>query len=101
MIAEIKLWGTLVGYLSDDEENNVYFTYDPAFVERGVEISPIVMRLRREPYSFPRLTSPTFRLLPGLFADSLPDNFGRKVINEYLLSIGRERNSLSPIEELL
>ena len=48
------------------------------------------MPLRKEPYSFPRLTSETFRTLPGLFADSLPDKFGRKVINEYLISIGRD-----------
>jgi serine/threonine-protein kinase HipA len=47
--------------------------------------------LRKEPYSFPRLTSETFRTLPGLFADSLPDKFGRKVINEYLISIGRDK----------
>ena len=101
MIAEVKLWGTLVGYLANDEENNVYFTYDPSFIARGIEISPIVLPLRREPYSFPRLTSETYRTLPGLFADSLPDKFGRKVINEYLISIGRDKNSLTPIEELL
>ena len=101
MIAEVKLWGTLVGYLADDEENNVYFTYDPSFIARGIEISPIMLPLRREPYSFPRLTSETYRTLPGLFADSLPDKFGRKVINEYLISIGRDKNSLTPIEELL
>jgi len=101
MIAEVRLWGTTVGNLASDEENNVYFTYDPAFITRGIEISPIVMPLRKEPYSFPRLTSGTFRTLPGLFADSLPDNFGRKVINEYLISIGRDKNSLTPIEELL
>ena len=101
MIAEVKLWGTLVGYLSDDDENNVHFTYDPSFIDRGVEISPIMLKLRREPYSFPRLTSNTFRTLPGLFADSLPDNFGRRVINEYLTSLGREKNSFTPVEELL
>ena len=101
MIAEVKLWGTLVGYLANDEENNVYFTYDPSFIARGIEISPLVLPLRREPYSFPRLVSETYRTLPGLFADSLPDKFGRKVINEYLISIGRDKNSLTPIEELL
>ena len=101
MIAEVKLWGTLVGYLANDEENNVYFTYDPSFIARGIEISPIMLPLRREPYSFPRLTSETYRTLPGLFADSLPDKFGRKVINEYLISIGRDKNSFTPIEELL
>ena len=101
MIAKVLLWGTVVGYLSNDDENNVYFSYDESFVKRGVEISPIMMPLRTAAYSFPNLISDTFRGLPGLFADSLPDRFGRKVINEYLISIGRDKNSLSPIEELL
>lgn len=101
MIAKVLLWGTVVGYLSNDDENNVYFSYDESFVKRGVEISPIMMPLRTVAYSFSNLISDTFRGLPGLFADSLPDRFGRKVINEYLISIGRDKNSLSPIEELL
>ena len=101
MIAKVLLWGTVVGYLSNDDENNVYFSYDESFVKRGVEISPIMMPLRTAAYSFPNLISDTFRGLPGLFADSLPDRCGRKVINEYLISIGRDKNSLSPIEELL
>ena len=100
MVVEVKLWDTLVGYLSSDNENNIFFTYDDSFIARGIEISPITMKLRKEPYSFPRLSNETYRGLPGLFADSLPDKFGRKVINEYLISIGRDKNSLSPLEEL-
>ena len=100
MIVEVKLWNTIVGYLSNDNENNIFFTYDDSFVNRGIEISPITMKLRREPYSFPRLNNETYKGLPGLFADSLPDKFGRKVINEYLFSIGRDKNSLTPLEEL-
>ena len=100
MIVEVKLWNTTVGYLSTDENNVIYFTYDKSFVERGVEISPIAMRLRNEPYSFPLLRSETYRGLPGLFADSLPDKFGRKVINEYLLANGIDRNSFTPLQEL-
>lgn len=100
MIVEVKLWNTTVGYLSTDTENNIFFTYDDAFIERGIEISPVMMRLRKEPYSFPRLNKETYRGLPGIFADSLPDKFGRRVINEYLISIGRDKNSLTPLEQL-
>ena len=82
MIVEVKLWGTLVGYLSSDKDNNIYFSYDESFINKGIEISPTIMKLRKEPYSFPLLNKETFKGLPGLFADSLPDRFGRKVINE-------------------
>lgn len=100
MIVEVKLWNTIVGYLSSDDNNVIYFTYDKSFVERGVEISPITMKLRNEPYSFPLLRSETYRGLPGLFADSLPDKFGRKIINEYLLANGIDRSSFTPLQEL-
>ena len=100
MVVEVKLWNTTVGYLTEDDNNIIHFTYDKSFVNRGIEISPITMRLRNDPYYFPQLRSETFRTLPGLFADSLPDKFGRKVINEYLLSNGIDRNSFTPLQEL-
>ena len=100
MIVEVKLWSTTVGYLSTDDNNIIYFTYDKSFVERGIEISPLTLKLRNEPYSFPMLRSETYRGLPGLFADSLPDKFGRKVINEYLIANGIDRRSFTPLQEL-
>ena len=100
MVVEVKLWNTTVGYLSADSNNNIFFTYEKTFIERGVELSPLTMKLRSEPYSFPMLRSDTYRGLPGLFADSLPDKFGRKVINEYLLANGIDRNSFTPLQEL-
>ena len=100
MVVEVKLWGTTVGYLSSDENNTIFFNYEKTFVERGVEISPIMMKLRNGSYSFPLLRSDTYRGLPGLFADSLPDKFGRKVINEYLLANGIDRNTFTPLQEL-
>ena len=100
MIVEVKLWNTTVGYLSTDENGTIFFTYEKAFIERGVELSPLMMKLRNESYSFPLLRSETYRGLPGLFADSLPDNFGRKVINEYLVANGIDRSSFDPLQEL-
>ena len=75
MIVEVKLWNTTVGYLSEDSNNTIFFTYEKSFIDRGVELSPLMMKLRSEPYSFPLLKSETYRGLPGLFADSLPDKF--------------------------
>ena len=100
MIVEVKIWNTTVGYLSEDSDNTIFFTYEKSFIDRGVELSPLMMKLRSEPYSFPLLKSETYRGLPGLFADSLPDKFGRKVINEYLLENGIDRNTFTPLQEL-
>jgi len=59
-----------------------------------------MMPLREFPYEFPELARETFRGLPGLLADSLPDDFGNAVINEWLASQGRSPDSLNPVERL-
>ena len=42
----------------------------------------------------------TFKGLPGLLADSLPDKFGNAVIDAWLASQGRTAESFHPVERL-
>ena len=51
-------------------------------------------------FSFPFLNPETFKGLPGLLADSLPDRFGNKVIDAWLAANGRTSESMNPIERL-
>jgi serine/threonine-protein kinase HipA len=51
-------------------------------------------------FSFPTLARQTFRGLPGMLADALPDRFGDSVINAWLSRQGRSAESFSPIERL-
>lgn len=44
-------------------------------------------------YGFPALSKDTFYGLPGFLADSLPDKFGTKLIERYLLERGRDIRS--------
>ena len=99
-IVRVKMWGTTIGYLHQEENGIVGFQYDEDFIGSGIEVSPIKMPLSHRTYSFPALAEETFHGLPGLVADSLPDRFGNIVINRYLESQGREENSLSVIEKL-
>lgn len=101
MIAvEVKLWGTTIGALSMVEGEQVArFEYAPGFLEAGVEPSPIIMPVSKRIYSFPQL-SRTFHGLPGLFADSLPDKFGNKVIDSWLMRQGRNPESFTALERL-
>ena len=101
MIAvEVKLWGTTIGALSMGEGETVaQFEYAPDFVGAGVEPSPIMMPVSKQIYSFP-LLSRTFHGLPGLFADSLPDKFGNKVIDSWLMRQGRDPGSFTALERL-
>ena len=96
----VKMWGTTVGYLHQDDNGMVGFQYDEEFLKSNIEISPIKMPLSTATYTFPTLPEQTFHGLPGMVADSLPDKFGNIVINRYLESKGRTADSLSVIEKL-
>lgn len=100
-LAEIRLWGRTIGAVSWDESPRLaHVEYDPAFIKSGIHVAPIVMPLSNTIYSFPALPYETFRGLPGLLADSLPDDFGNALINAWLAKNGRDPASFNPVERL-
>jgi serine/threonine-protein kinase HipA len=100
-LAEVKLWGRTIGAVSlGDGDSVAVFEYDPAFVQSGIALSPLMMPPSSRVYSFPELSQETFYGLPGLLADSLPDTFGNALINAWLATQGRQANSFNAIERL-
>ncbi|MEQ1928970.1 MAG: type II toxin-antitoxin system HipA family toxin [Parvularculaceae bacterium] len=99
--ARVNLWGREIGAVSwlDDREISV-FQYAPDFSESGIEVAPLMMPLRDTPYEFPGLPRDTFKGLPGLLADSLPDKFGNAVIDAWLAAQGRSPETFNPVERL-
>lgn len=99
--AIVKLWDTTIGYFSlDDSKGFVSFEYDLNFINSGREVSPIKMPLSRKIYEFPELINTSFKGVPGLISDSLPDMFGNAVIDSWLASQGRTSESFSALERL-
>jgi len=107
--AYVKIWGELVGAVLWDEATGfATFEYDPAFLRKGWELAPLQMPLSaaRTPFSFPALRKKadpsldTFKGLPGLLADALPDRYGNELINLWLAQQGRPTNSMNPVEML-
>jgi len=99
--ATVRLWGTDIGYVSLAEgEVLASFEYDRDFLRSGIELSPIRMPLSPQVYSFPELAFQSFRGLPGLLADSLPDKFGNAVIDTWLATQGRRPESFNAVERL-
>ncbi len=100
-VAEVKLWGRTIGAVSWDEPHSIaHFEYDPAFQNSGIEVAPLMMPLSDKIYSFPALPRDTFFGLPGLLADSLPDDFGNALISAWLIKEGRQPNAFNPVERL-
>lgn len=99
-VAKVRIFGIPMGtILWDDSYEVARFEYDDGFVSRGLEPSPLMMPARRGfVYSFPAIGKETFRGLPGLLADSLPDTYGRALFEKWLALTGRI--SGNPIESL-
>jgi serine/threonine-protein kinase HipA len=100
-VAEVQLWGRTIGAVSREAGRDAAaFEYDRAFAGSGIEISPLSMPLSTRVYSFPELSRKTFRGLPGLLADSLPDRFGNTLIDAWLATQGRLPASFNAVERL-
>jgi serine/threonine-protein kinase HipA len=100
-VAEVKLWGRRIGAVSWDEAAGLaHFEYDPDFQRSGIQVAPLTMPLSDRIYTFPALPRETFLGLPGLLADSLPDDFGNALINAWLAEEGREHDALNTVERL-
>lgn len=108
-VAEVHIWGHLAGAIVWDAERQLgSFQYHPDFMQFGYDLSPIQMPLSQGTriHTFPELRPPrhqtedTFKGLPGLLADALPDRYGNKLIDTWLAQQGRPARSMNPIEKL-
>jgi len=107
--AFIKIWNQIIGAVSWDEKKGLAsFEYDSDFKLNGWNLAPIKMPMSsvKNIFSFPDLRASrntefdTFKGLPGLLADVLPDKYGNNLINLWLAQQGRAKNSMNPVEQL-
>ena len=104
--AFVKLWDDLVGAVAWDPDREIsVFEYEPSFLQRNLDIAPLHMPLSQAlrgsvKFTFPGLEKNTYRGLPGLLADALPDNFGNRIIDKWLAEQGRTAQNFSPVERL-
>lgn len=100
-VADVNLWGRRIGAVRQDQPDAVaVFEYDRPFLASNVEPSPLQMPKREGFYEFPALPRATFHGLPGMLWDSLPDHFGRRLIERYFESVGKPVSSLEAVQML-
>ncbi len=108
-VAEVKIWGELVGAVAWNEKIGLAsFEYDSKFKKLNWELSPLKMPINtsKKVITFPELRKSkntefdTFKGLPGLLADVLPDRYGNQLINMWLAQQGRPQDSMNPVEML-
>jgi len=75
----------------------IYFEYDADFIKSGLEISPYRLPLKA---GLTRFEASIFEGLNGVFNDSLPDGWGRLLLDRAMRSQGIMPQELSPLDRL-
>lgn len=106
-ILEVTLFGKNVGVLVWDRNKELgVFEFYSAFTALDIDIAPLTMPISSisigdRIFSFPENLGKTFKGLPGLLADSLPDDYGSAIIDEYFTSKGLSSVEVTPVDRLL
>ena len=85
-----------VGEMVSDGKD-IYFKYYPSFIDTGIEISPIRLPLAEKTYSADIIP---FDGLYGVFNDSLPEGWGRLLIDRKLGNLGIPLTFVTPLDRL-
>lgn len=95
-VAIVKMFGNPIGVFRwDSRYDIVQFEYNKDFIGRGLEPSPLMMPVQSgRIYSFGDIGRETFKGLPGLLADSLPDTYGRALFDRWLILTGRTSSNI-------
>ncbi len=100
---EVRIWGKTVGAVALAPNLGYYaFEYDSKFVKSGIELAPLTMPLgeAREPFVFVDLPELSFKRLPAMLADALPDDFGNALIDAWMAGKGIDKKQVTPLDRL-
>jgi serine/threonine-protein kinase HipA len=79
------------------KNRKIFFEYDAAFIKTGLELSPFKLPLKA---GVIESNDRTFEGLFGVFNDSLPDGWGRLLLDRKLMNAGLNPSTLSPLDRL-
>lgn len=102
-IVEVRIWRKAVGAVALDPKLGYHvFEYQPAFARSGIELAPLTMPLSSasQPFVFPEIPELTYRRLPGMLADALPDDFGNTLIDAWMAREGVATSQITSLDRL-
>ncbi len=79
------------------KDRKIFFEYAPEFMKTGLDLSQLKLPLK------PGVTACEDKLFEGLFGvfnDSLPDGWGRLLLDRKLINMGINAQALSPLDRL-
>jgi serine/threonine-protein kinase HipA len=102
-IIDVILFDKEIGKLGYDVNKKVsYFQYNPNFLESNTytNIFPYILKRIKPVQVFNTFEGDTFRGLPPMIADSLPDTFGNIIFKEWFNSRYKSSKKITPLEQL-
>ncbi|WP_179019555.1 type II toxin-antitoxin system HipA family toxin [Winogradskyella forsetii] len=100
---KVRIFGEEIGILAYDSiKAESYFQHSEVFLQRKhyTNIFPFIIKRVSQTQIFKNYKAHTFRGLPPMIADSLPDDFGNQVFNQWIKSKDIDKHKLSPIFQL-
>lgn len=79
------------------KNRQIFFEYDGSFIKTGLELSPFKLPLKA---GVIQSSDRSFDGLFGIFNDSLPDGWGRLLLDRKLMNAGLNPGALSPLDRL-
>ena len=100
---KVILWGEEIGRLAWEERRRLsYFIYNPDFIMKGLDISPLVA-----PIAGVRALAPVwgenakiYQKLPAFLADSLPDAWGNQLFDLWRQQRHLSNADITPLDKL-
>lgn len=80
-----------------DVDGEIYFKYDQNFLKKNINPSPFKLQFNESIQKCPKIP---FDNLFGVFNDSLPDAWGKLIVDRHLLSLNKNPDLLSPLQRL-
>jgi len=101
-LVEVYLWGRLMGVVALDPGYAFYaFRYTPQFQASGIEPAPLHMPTAVDrTFLFTDLPVETYKRLPAMLADALPDDFGNALIDRWMLDQGIGLEEITALDRL-
>ena len=99
---EVHLWNHLAGVVALDPTYGYYaFRFTPEFRATATDPSPLHMPVSEDrTFIFTDLPEPTYRRLPAMLSDALPDDFGNALIDRYMADRGVSAREVTPLDRL-
>lgn len=100
---KVFVFGEEIGILAYEPNTGIsYFQYNEVFLNKQIykNIFPFGIKRVQQVQIFKGLNNRTFKGLPAAFADSLPDDFGNKIYQEWIKSHELTTKELTPIHQL-